>query len=497
MQKFKNILNKLKNNKQLMLTICGVFLLLLLCGGVTFAIFNYSNVGDDSNINSGYISMTYTEPSNEYVVENALPMKDAEGMNTSNYFEFSVTTTAPTNDTDDNGVSIPYEITITESEDNTLTSNQIKMYLTEVEGEKEVVNTLPTLVSNLEDSLYKNEGTKVGFNLHLHRNGNKTVTTKYRLRAWVDYNVDVSDWDTAGKYEYKFRVNVNGEATYQGYETDQSCFAYEENANGNYSITGYDFSKCDSKNIVVPTSVPEESVGKEILALNWADDATFIEWYKNMMLSDGFCKEYTTETGKEDWAGCLEYNETTEDAFNQEALNLYSNIKTEYSFLNDWVGDNYYDHLDEIEDYNLKEVFSLGILVLETAEDEEIMVDKKIDEIKSFANANVTAVSNEKYLNKVNDLNNVVGKYKTNSLTIANETPIINGLIIPNGVTITNDAFSTIEINQLVDRKGNFPSSCFVYTSASNAITIADYKCQGVKNLRLLSNIDNLPVTTI
>ena len=29
--------------------------------------------------------MTYTEPSNEYVVENALPMKDEEGMNATNY----------------------------------------------------------------------------------------------------------------------------------------------------------------------------------------------------------------------------------------------------------------------------------------------------------------------------------------------------------------------------------------------------------------------------
>ena len=48
--KFKNIFKNIKSNKQLMLTICGVFLLLLLCGGVTFAIFNYSNVGDDNNI---------------------------------------------------------------------------------------------------------------------------------------------------------------------------------------------------------------------------------------------------------------------------------------------------------------------------------------------------------------------------------------------------------------------------------------------------------------
>ena len=75
------------------------------------------------------IPITIELPSNEYIIENALPMKDIEGMNSTNYFEFSVTTTASTNDTDNEGVSIPYEITITESEGNTLTNNQTTMVM--------------------------------------------------------------------------------------------------------------------------------------------------------------------------------------------------------------------------------------------------------------------------------------------------------------------------------------------------------------------------------
>ena len=217
MRKVKEIFDKIKSNKKMLIPITLIILLVVLLAGVSFAVFNYSNDNTGNNgINSGHISMTYTEPSNEYVVENALPMKDEEGKNSSNYFEFSVTTTAPTEDTDDNGVSIPYEITITESEGNTLTNDKIKMYVTEVEGEKEISHTNPTLVSYFEPSLYKDNQIKVGFNLHLHRNGNETVTTKYRLRVWVDYDTDVSDWDTAGEFVYKFKVNVNGEATYQG-----------------------------------------------------------------------------------------------------------------------------------------------------------------------------------------------------------------------------------------------------------------------------------------
>ena len=122
----KQILNKLKQNKKILIPITSILLLLVLLAGVSFAVFNYSNNNAGNNgINSGHISMTYTEPSNEYIVENALPIKDEEGINSTNYFEFSVTTKVPINDTDDEGVSIPYEISITESEGNTLTNDKI------------------------------------------------------------------------------------------------------------------------------------------------------------------------------------------------------------------------------------------------------------------------------------------------------------------------------------------------------------------------------------
>ena len=252
----KKVLNKLINNKQILFSVIALFVLVVLCIGISYTAYNFANINVGDNIvNSGHISMTYIEPSNEYIVENALPMKDGEAMVLSDYFEFSVTTTVKNNNGDNDAISIPYEITITESEDNTLTSDQIKMYLTEVEGGIERLYTGPSLVSTLEPSVYKNIGTKVGFDIHSHFNGIETVTTKYRLRAWVDYDVDVSDWDTANKYEYKFKVNVNGEATYQGYKTDPSCFEYELNDNNNYTIVGYDYANCGNGNVVVPEMV--------------------------------------------------------------------------------------------------------------------------------------------------------------------------------------------------------------------------------------------------
>ena len=476
----KKILNKLKQNRKILIPITSIFLLIVLLTGVSFAVFNYSNDNAGNNdINSGHISMTYTEPSNEYVVENALPIKDEEGMNSSNYFEFSVTTTAPTNDTDDNGVSIPYEITITETEGNTLTNDKIKMYLTEVDGNTENTHTNPTLVSYFEPSLYKDGQIKVGFNLHLHRNGNESVTTKYRLRAWLDYDTDVSDWDTANKYQYKFKVNVNGEATYQGYETDLSCFSLEKKDNGNYSITGYDFNKCGSKNIVVPKMITESV---DVLEnINWVSDEEYIEAYKNYIYEQGMCSSDLS------WNDCLTQNNMTE----AELLAQYPDLKTDF---NPAIGyeKSVLEDAEVLEQLNM--FADIGICTLEW---EMKTLTFKVDTIKSFANTTVAQVGNDKDVYSVNNLNNIIENTKNNVSTVANTKPIINGLIVPDGITITNNAFSKIEINQLVDKKGNFPSSCFTYISSSNIILISDYKCQGASNIKISSSIDNLPVKAI
>ena len=484
----KQILNKIKQNKKLLIPITSILLLITLCIGTTYAVFNYSNDNAGNNdINSGFISMTYTEPSNEYVVENALPMKDAEGMNSSNYFEFSVTTKVPTNDTDDEGVLIPYEITITESEDNTLTNDKVKMFLTEVEGENELVNINPTLVSYLEPSLYKDEGTKVGFNLHLHRNGNETVTKKYRLRAWIDNDVDVSDWDTAGGFIYKFRVNVNGEASYQGYHTDLSCFTYEKydnNGHEAYQITGYDYDTCGGKNIVIPDVIKEEQTLPIILEnINWVSDEEFIEAYKNYAYEQGMCSTDIT------WEDCLVQQKLTEEALLAE----YPGLKTQLSLL---IGTKKVDMNEEtLEQLNGLE--DMGFYTLEWSEEEKIIVDIKVDNIKSFTNTNVVTTNNSNLLNSPNNLNNIINEEDYNNLKLVADNNKINNIVVPEAITIEKDIFSTYEIDNIIDKKGNFPFGCFEYTSDGSSITINGYKCKGVTNLRIPSEIDGLPVITI
>ena len=452
----KGLFNKLKENKQIFFALCGVLVLIIIIAGTTYAVFNYSNNNASNNdINSGHISMNYTEPSNEYVVDNALPMKDEEGMNSTNYFEFSVTTKANPNDADDEGVSIPYEISITELEGNTLTNDKVKMYITEVEGGIEHVNTSPTLVSYFESSLYKDGQIKVGFNLHLHKNGNQAVTTKYRLRAWVDYDTDVSDWDTAGEFVYKFRVNVNGEATYQGYETDPSCFVY--NSYGSvYAIVGYDDATCGSKNIVIPTEVEEETTDIILLDIDWSSNEEFIEKFKNYAYDQGMCSVDVT------WEECLAQDNGTE----ADLLADYSEFKAQMEpKYNQLIGGN----IAFIEDSGmLEELYEyeqMGFYTLEWTDGTPTVITRKITGIMDFS-----------YYDSDNKINN---------------------LIVPEDIIIYDEGLDDVEIDSIIDRKGNFPSGCFTYASDGNAITIDGSNCRGVKNLRIPANIENLPVRKI
>ena len=203
-------MEKIKENFKKYSAVYIVILLLLMIIGVSYAIFAVTNLSDENTINLGQISMSYTEPDNALVLENALPMGDAEGIAQSNYFEFKVMTHATTDADDSNGLTIPYQINLGEIEvdadKQALTKDQIKVYLTKVVSgsEEEVVG--PILLSNLSESatsdlnIYQARDT--------HRNAGSEITTTYRLRAWIDEDVDSSIFGSQ-VYQYKFRVNIN------------------------------------------------------------------------------------------------------------------------------------------------------------------------------------------------------------------------------------------------------------------------------------------------
>ena len=207
-------MEKIKNNFKKYSRVYIVILLLLVIVGISYAIFAVTNLSNENMINLGQISMSYTEPENALVLENALPMGDAEGIAQSNYFEFKVMTHATTDADDSNGLTIPYEINLVEiavdADKQVLTKDQIKVYLTKVVSGSEEVVVGPILLSNLTES--STSDLNIYQARDVHRNAGSEITTTYRLRAWIDENVNSSLFGSE-IYQYKFRVNINSSDT--------------------------------------------------------------------------------------------------------------------------------------------------------------------------------------------------------------------------------------------------------------------------------------------
>ena len=205
----KNKLNFLKENKKIVINICAVLALILIVTGTTIAGGYWNYISKDANsISTGEVSLTYLESTSEINLKNALPMSDNDGKLLSEKgakFEFAVTSNS------DNIQTIKYDINIEPLVVDTgltgLNPEDVKVYLTDKEG-----NTLvePTKLSKLNDfKLYSDK--------HDHKKQSTKITSKYILRAWIDKDVEASDWykeykDENKQYQYKFRININGEA---------------------------------------------------------------------------------------------------------------------------------------------------------------------------------------------------------------------------------------------------------------------------------------------
>ena len=192
------------DKKKIIVTSALLVAIVVLVAGISYSIFTYTSNSEFNTIDLGRISMSYTEPSNAYVLDNALPMNDDEGKVQSKYFEFIVTSHATTNESDSVGVRIPYEISISDITIDegmvALPKSAIKVSLAMVDGTVETEVVSPTLISNLATGVvYQTED--------VHRQGSTAIANKYRLRAWISSDFDMST--TQDTYQYKFRVNVN------------------------------------------------------------------------------------------------------------------------------------------------------------------------------------------------------------------------------------------------------------------------------------------------
>ena len=194
---FQKINDKLKNNKALMISLVAV--LIILIGGVSYAAYDYSFIGKDSKLESGSVSIKFLESNTNVIdLKNALPISDSEGKK-GDSFDFVVTTKASYK------TGLKYDLSVeklsVDSGYTSLSDNQVKIYLTD-SGNNDLVS--PTLISGLDNKLIYSKTNK-------HSSNKTEVTDKYKLRVWVDSNVDASNWDQSTKLEYKFKVGLKSE----------------------------------------------------------------------------------------------------------------------------------------------------------------------------------------------------------------------------------------------------------------------------------------------
>ena len=231
--------NKKKSKSKILIMLFAIILLVV---GASFAIWHYSYSGTEENVlSSPDLSLRFLESNNEVIsIDNGVPMKDEDGIKqsgTGNVFDFEVKSKALM-DTD-----VSYDINLEklsiDSGKTALSDSDIKVYVEDFNG-----NTVlkPTKVSDLSNY-------KLFTKVHRHSKSNNEISTKYKLKVWIDENVDV--FSLEGK-QYKFRVGVS---TNQKEQDKNQTYSLVYNLDGGTgSITDSTFKVGDK--VTISSTVP-------------------------------------------------------------------------------------------------------------------------------------------------------------------------------------------------------------------------------------------------
>ena len=208
-----------KNKKRfILILLISSIAIVLLVAGATYTIFNYIASGFTENtINAGNIVFHYDEKTNKghgISITNAFPVNsNIEAMTSNeNIFDFKITSKTSL-------VNIPYTVTARMTDDSSMVmGNIVNLYLTEVDkngnetplsdGMHRFNNMLQ--VSNFSEDQYIE---KVLYNGMVYKNNNN-YEKNFRLRMWVDENVEITNGDSSTNYNNKtFAITVNIYAT--------------------------------------------------------------------------------------------------------------------------------------------------------------------------------------------------------------------------------------------------------------------------------------------
>ena len=189
--------NNENSKKSKIVTITYGLLVVLILSLASYALFDYSFLGSRNTVSLDEIKIDFLESSNEVIgLSNAIPLSDDEGRNQPDTFDFQVRSKTG------NDIGISYNLVIEKLEAidgyTLLNDNEVKVYLTDYDGN---VIVPPTLVSDLSNYVLY---TKT----NLHNTSNYEYRDKYKLRIWIDNSVTGEGWTESTKLQYNFKIGV-------------------------------------------------------------------------------------------------------------------------------------------------------------------------------------------------------------------------------------------------------------------------------------------------
>jgi len=198
---------KMKKNKWILPSIM-VLLLIIITIGVTFAAFTFSKEGTVENtLETGTVTLTYTEGKTGIMLNEAYPMSDERGKmltGENNVFDFTVQANLSRT------MSIGYEVTAVKipiTDMTPLLDNEVKLYLERAVDPDTTYSEIFAPSNFIPREEQTEIGSPVGSMILDSGNFTQAGTTihHYRLRLWVDENTQIPNGE-ARKYGIKINV---------------------------------------------------------------------------------------------------------------------------------------------------------------------------------------------------------------------------------------------------------------------------------------------------
>lgn len=182
----------MEKKNQVLMTVLGVFALVIVTVGVTYAFFTYTRTGTTESViktSTGEISFVYTNDDQGVLVENAQPMTVEQGKAISDTYDFSIAAMMTTNATINYTITAVNTTGANKNGKTAFENGQIRAYLTEANG----INETPLWTTDTDNTKLMSDIIPVNQTEGPLYNGTLTTTAsnasqskQFKLRIWID-----------------------------------------------------------------------------------------------------------------------------------------------------------------------------------------------------------------------------------------------------------------------------------------------------------------------